>query len=73
MRPIFVEFLKFLAILYIKKEKTMTNEPTVLSQILCVIFCLIITGGFIFFLCLINYLLEKCNKEGKKFVMFPFF
>lgn len=32
----------------------MTNEPTVLSQILCVIFCLIITGGFIFFLCLVN-------------------
>ena len=46
----------------------MTNEPTVLSQILCVIFCLIITGGFISFLCLINSLLEwgkkvKCRKH----------
>lgn len=32
----------------------MTEEPSLLSQILCVIFCLFITGGFIFFLCLIN-------------------
>lgn len=46
----------------------MTEEPTLLSQILCVVFCLFITGGFIFFLCLINVLLDKlkgiCMVEG---------
>ena len=41
----------------------MTEEPTLLSQILCVIFCLFITGGFIFFLCLLNYIFKhaKCT------------
>ncbi len=46
----------------------MAEEPTLLSQILCVVFCLFITGGFIFFLCLINVLLDKlkgiCMVEG---------
>lgn len=37
----------------------MTEEPSLLSQILCVIFCLFITGGFIFFLCLIDVLWKK--------------
>ena len=42
----------------------MAEEPTLLSQILCVVFCLFITGGFIFFLCLINVLLDKLKGIG---------
>lgn len=51
----------------------MNPEPTIWSTILAIIISLIVFGGFIFFLCLLNCLLDKMNKEGKKFVMFPFF
>ncbi len=40
----------------------MAEEPTVLSQMLCVIFWLFITGGFILFLCLINLGIDFLKK-----------
>ena len=45
----------------------MTEEPTILSQIFCIILWLFITAGFIFFLCLLNYIFKhaKCRAFGK--------
>ena len=64
---IFIDLMNFCAIFYLQKEENMTEEPTLLSQILCIIFWLFITGGFIFFLCLLNYIFKhaKCNPLGK--------
>ena len=61
----------------ITERKKMTEEPTALMTVLDILIKIVVyvsvMGGFIFFLCLLNCLLDKMNKEGKKFVMFPFF
>ena len=55
----------------------MTEEPSVLMTVLDILLKIVVyvgvMGGFIFFLRLLNCLLDKMSKEGKKFVMFPFF
>lgn len=61
----------------ITERKKMTEEPTALMTVLDILIKIVVyvsvMGGFIFFLCLLNCLLDKMSKEGKKFVMFPFF
>ena len=55
----------------------MAEEPTTLMSILDILIKIAVyigvMGGFIFFLCLLNCLIERGRKEGKKFAMFPFF
>ncbi len=49
----------------------MNEEPTVLMNILNIILMIVVyfvvMGGFIFFLCLLNYIFKhaKCNPLGK--------
>lgn len=54
-------------------RKIMNPEPTMWSTIFAIIISLIVMGGFIFFLCLLNTLIKFGHKAGKKFIMFPYF
>lgn len=52
-------------------HKKMNPEPTIWSTILAIIISLIVFVGFIFFLCLLNYLIER-GRRGSKGIFTPF-